>query len=138
MRKIIITALIGFVLVSCSPQKRFTRLIKKHPELIQTDTFIRIDTVKVIVPRIEHDTAFIESLLYDTVRIEKERLKIKVWKQYDTIHVQGECDTLTITEYIETKVPVKYYEKKSNKCFWIILLLIGVFASYLFLTNKKQ
>lgn len=124
-------------LASCSPQRRFTRLIKKHPELIQTDTIVRIDTVKVLVPKIEHDTAFIESMLYDTVRIEKERLRIKIWKEYDTIHVQGVCDTLTITEYIETKVPVHYYEKSKNYV-WIVILMVVIFIAYLFITKSKE
>lgn len=124
-------------LASCSPQRRFNRLIKKHPELIQTDTITRIDTVVVTVPRVQHDTSFIETALHDTVYIEKDRLSVKLWKVYDTIHVDAECDTVTVTEYIETKIPVKYYEnKKSN--LWIIILLIVLFATYIFVTNKNR
>ena len=72
-----LAALFIFILVSCTPQRRFTRLITKHPELLQTDTIIRHDTIRVTVPKIEHDTAFLESFLHDTVVIEKERLKIE-------------------------------------------------------------
>lgn len=103
-------------LVSCSPQRRFTRLIEKHPELIHTDTIIRIDTVKVVVPKVEKDTAFLEKYLRDTVVIEKERLKVKLWKVYDTIKVQAECAADTIEVVREVEIPVHYYEKE--KSFW--------------------
>jgi hypothetical protein len=58
-----ISLILLVVVTSCSPQRRFTRLITKHPELIQTDTIIRIDTVKVVVPKVEKDTAFLEKYL---------------------------------------------------------------------------
>lgn len=103
-------------LVSCSPQRRFTRLIEKHPELIHTDTITRIDTVEVIVPKIEKDTAFLEKYLRDTVVIEQERLRVKLWKVYDTIKVNAACEADTIEVVKEVKIPVHYYEKE--KSFW--------------------
>jgi hypothetical protein len=69
----------------------------------------------VFVPKIEHDTAFLDKHLHDTVEIVKERLKVKIWRKFDTIHVQGECDSITVTKIREVKIPVKYYEKTT---FW--------------------
>lgn len=132
--------LILAVMFSCSPQKRFTRLITKHPELIQTDTIIRYDTVDVIVPKVEHDTSFLIKELYDTVYIEKDRLKVKLWRIHDTIEVNAKCDTDTVTVVREVKVPVKYYEKSTwwarNK-WWIILLIIAVGIIYIYGRIKK-
>lgn len=36
--RIIVISLIAMILFSCNPQKRLSRLIRKHPELFQTDT----------------------------------------------------------------------------------------------------
>jgi len=108
------------LLASCSPQKRFTRLITKHPELIETDTIVRYDTVRVIVPKVEHDTSFMVKELYDTVYIEKDRLRVKLWRVHDTVEVNARCETDTVTMIREVKVPVKYYEKSTwwekNRC----------------------
>jgi predicted DNA binding protein len=111
-----ISLILLVVVTSCSPQRRFTRLITKHPELIQTDTIIRIDTVKVVVPKVEKDTAFLEKYLSDTVVIEKDRLKVKLWKVYDTIKVNAECAADTIEVVRKVEIPVYYYEKE--KSFW--------------------
>ena len=111
-----ISLILLVAVTGCSPQRRFTRLVTKHPELIQTDTIIRIDTVKVVVPRVEKDTAFLEKYLRDTVVIEKERLKVKLWKVYDTIKVKAECAADTIEVVREVEIPVHYYEKE--KSFW--------------------
>jgi hypothetical protein len=134
-------AFIVVVLISCTPQRRFTRLIEKYPHLIQTDTIIRYDTVRITVPKTVHDTAFLESFLHDTVFIEKERFKVKIWKKFDTIHVNGECDTITVTEIIETKVPVKYYERKkwwSEWWFWLIILVTCGLLYYLYDRDQKK
>jgi hypothetical protein len=128
------------VLVSCSPQRRFTRLITKHPHLIKTDTIIRHDTVTVHVPMVQHDTSFHESFLHDTVFIEKERLKIKIWKELDTVYVDGMCDTVTVTKIIETKIPVHYYEKKKWWCqawIWWTLLILAIALTIYILWKRK-
>jgi hypothetical protein len=127
-------------LASCSPIKRLNRLIKKHPELIQTDTIVRHDTVEVIVPEVKHDTTFLEKHLYDTVEIEKERLRIKIWRKFDTIHVEGECESDTVTVVREVKIPVKYYEKTT---FWdkikgyLIFFIILCALTYAYMRFKK-
>ena len=128
--------LLAFLLLACSPQRRFTRLIEKHPDLIQTDTITRLDTVNIFVPKISHDTSFLESHLYDTITIVKDRLKIKMWRDYDTIRVQGECDSITVTEIREVKIPVHYYEKK--KFNWWLLLLIPIVLLILREIKRKR
>ena len=137
MFRIAILFSVFFLLFSCSPTKRFNRLIKKHPELIQTDTVIRYDTVKVKVPKVEFKDTFITQPI-DTIEIEKERLKIKILRYYDTLTVDAKCDTVTITEIREVKVPVKYYEKNKfnwNKLFfWLIISIV----LYIVIRNYKK
>ena len=113
--------LLLLLLVSCTPVKRFNRLIDRHPYLITTDSTTLHDTVKVEVPQVRVDTLFHTSLLHDTVTIEKERLKVKLWRLNDTIYADAKCDSVIVEKVREVKVPIKYY-KKSNKTNLIIIL----------------
>ena len=134
------TILILLLLFSCSPKTRFTRLIEKHPYLLTTDTITQIDTVKVEVPRVVHDTVinehFFHEISKDTLILEKERLTVKIF--HDTIrkyvYIEGECDTMTVERIIERKIPVKYYERKpwyTKALNYIIVFLLTLFLVYI-------
>lgn len=99
------------VLFSCSPKTRFTRLITKHPELLTSDTVLVHDTVRVIVPEVKVDTVVKVNDLLDTIFLEKEQLKVKVWMKGDEVFIEGKCDTVYVEQIIERKIPVRYYEK---------------------------
>ena len=105
---IILTAL---TMIACSPKARFTRLIEKHPELITTDSITIHDTVRVVVPEVKVDTVVKVNDLLDTIYIEKEQLKVKVWMKGDDVFIEGKCDTVYIDKIIERRIPVRYYEK---------------------------
>jgi hypothetical protein len=140
MKRLIPLLILIVVMASCSPIKRFNRLVDKHPYLLTIDTVYVHDTVSVIVPEVKHDTAFIETELHDTVFIEKERLKIKLWEKHDTIYVEGECEGDTIVKTIEIPVPVKYYETSKwwHKIpWWVYLLAIAGTLYYLYKRFRK-
>jgi hypothetical protein len=103
--------LIALLIASCSPQARFTRLVEKHPELITTDSITIHDTVRVVVPEVKVDTVVKVNDLLDTIYIEKEQLKVKVWMKGDDVFIEGKCDTVYIDKIIERRIPVRYYEK---------------------------
>jgi hypothetical protein len=114
-----ITIILLMLLISCSPKDRFTRLIEKHPELLTVDSVTIHDTVRVIVPEVKVDTVVKVNDLLDTVFIEKEQLKVKVWMKGDQVFIEGKCDTVYVDKIIERKIPVKYYEKTPE---WKMLL----------------
>jgi hypothetical protein len=103
--------LIALLIASCSPKDRFTRLIEKHPELLTVDSITIHDTVRVVVPEVKVDTVVKVNDLLDTIYIEKEQLKVKVWMKGDDVFIEGKCDTVYIDKIIERRIPVKYYEK---------------------------
>jgi hypothetical protein len=103
--------LIILLLASCSPQQRFTRLITKYPHLLTTDTITTHDTISIYVPKVEVDTVVKVNDLLDTIYIEKEQLKVKVWMKGDDVFIEGKCDTVYIDKIIERRIPVRYYEK---------------------------
>ena len=103
--------LLTLTIVACSPKTRFTRLITKHPELLTVDSVTIRDTVRVIVPEVKVDTVVKVNDLLDTIYIEKEQLKVKVWMKGDDVFIEGKCDTVYIDKIIERRIPVRYYEK---------------------------
>jgi hypothetical protein len=114
-----ITIILLMLLISCSPKDRFTRLIEKHPELLTVDSVTIHDTIRVVVPEVKVDTVVKVNDLLDTIFLEKEQLKVKVWMKGDQVFIEGKCDTVYVDKIIERKIPVKYYEKTPE---WKMLL----------------
>jgi hypothetical protein len=131
--------LILLLLASCSPKDRFTRLIEKHPELITTDSITIHDTVRVFVPEVKVDTVVKVNDLLDTIYIEKEQLKVKVWMKGDDVFIEGKCDTVYIDKIIERRIPVRYYEKTPawkkllNNLLPILIIFAIVYFVYRFI-----
>lgn len=127
------------LLISCSPKARFTRLIEKHPELLTVDSVTIRDTIRVVVPEVKVDTVVKVNDLLDTVFIEKEQLKVKVWMKGDQVFIEGKCDTVYVDKIIERRVPVKYYEKTPawkrllNNLLPILIIFAIVYLVYRFI-----
>jgi hypothetical protein len=105
--------------MACSPKTRFTRLITKHPELLTQDSVVLVDTVRVVIPEVRVDTVVKVNDLLDTIFLEQEQLKVKVWMKGDQVFIEGKCDTVFVDKIIERKVPIRYYEKTAK---WKLLL----------------
>jgi len=89
--------------ISCSPQKRLSRLVNHHPELKTTDTLHIRDTIPI--PMVQADTLLHIDSLFDTVLLTKDRLKVSVLRLRDTLYLQGECKADTV--FLEKKIPVE-------------------------------
>jgi hypothetical protein len=131
--------IIALLLASCSPKTRFTRLITKHPELITTDSITIHDTVRVVVPEVKVDTVVKVNDLLDTIFLEKEQLKVKVWMKGDQVFIEGKCDTVYVEQIIERRIPVRYYEKTPwwkrllNNLLPILIIFAIVYFVYRFI-----
>lgn len=150
MKKLLTLLLIG-VLVSCAtPEKRFSRLIKKHPHLIETKYEIVYDTVIVKVNGTKTDTIVHRSVLKDTVVIRRDQLTVRVYEKGDSVYIDGKCDTVYVEKPVEIKVPVNYY--KEEKTFWegvkayfkttmwllTILVLLAMVAKFIKTQKSKR
>ena len=122
------------LLISCSPIKRHSRLVKKYPFVHTTDSVRLIDTIRLTTNKVVSDTVVHESLLFDTIVVTKDNLSIKVVKIKDSVYINGECDTIYIDKVIERNIPVQYY-KEINVNWKLILLLLFVIALLIF--SKK-
>jgi hypothetical protein len=133
-----------FVIIACTPQRRFDRLVKKYPYLLTSDTLIIKDTIRdtirITVPEVEVDTIVSVKELYDTIVLGKDRIKVKVYRVKDKVYISGKCDTVYIEKPIERivyrKIPVKIYEKTPwykillNNIIGILLTLLVVYITY--------
>lgn len=133
-----------FIIISCTPQRRFDRLVKKYPYLLKSDTLVVRDTirdtVRITIPDVQVDTVVNIKELYDTITIEKDRIKVQVYRVKDKVYISGKCDTVYIEKPIERivyrKIPVKYYEKTPwykillNNILGILLILLILYITY--------
>ena len=127
--------LIIVLLVSCGPQERYNRLIRKYPHLVETDTVVIRDTIikekKLIVP--EYKDSFI--ITHDTI-IETE--KVIVQKIKDVFHFTVKQDTIRFvdTAYVEVKVPGKIVHTKEINWLYILLSFVAGIFAVLFISRK--
>jgi uncharacterized protein YneF (UPF0154 family) len=111
-------------ITSCSAQKRYKRLIKNHPELVERDTVVVKDTIikEIKIPIAEYKDSFI--IKHDTI-IETKKLIIS--KKGNFFGVTVKPDTLTYRDTIpfEVKVPGKIVtiEKTNFNYIWITLIV---------------
>lgn len=127
-----------FVFTSCDPIKRHQRLVEKFPQVHTTDTIILRDTIREIVPKVRVDSVFHFTQFRDTIRIEKERLRITMYPVHDSIYIEGECDTIKIEKVVERRIPVKYYEVESSWMKWVILAAIAIFTIYAIYRKRED
>jgi hypothetical protein len=136
MKKSLIVTLITVMciaIISCgTPKKKYDRLIRKYPYLIETDTVIVKDTIiketKVPVP--EYKDSFIIS--HDTI-IETEKLIIE--RRGDFFGITIKPDTITFRDTIpyEVKVAGKVHTKKIFIWWYIpVAFLIGMVIAFKF------
>jgi hypothetical protein len=124
------------VLFSCSPQARYNRFIKKHPELVLTDTIWLCDTFviqkKILVP--EYKDSFI--IQKDTI-IETKRFVIT--KYQDKFKVVYKADTILYRDTVKINIPVAgriIKESKTNWNYTWIALIMGLIIGLVFSTRR--
>ena len=132
-----ILILLSFLIISCSAEKRISRILRHHPELLVKDTLLVQDTV--IVPQIKADTSFLMIKQVDTFYLEKDRLKIRIIKDYDTLRVEGECKTDTL--YKTIKVP--YNQVVISQSFWfrygnLLMFILACLIFYLLVRKMSK
>lgn len=134
--KYLLIALI--ILTSCSPTKRFTRLVEKYPYLLTQDTLIIHDTINLYIPEVHTDTVVTLRELVDTITLTKDRVTVKTWyvPKEKKVYIQGKCDPVYITKIVERKIPVKYYEKYPwwkkllNNLLAFLIIFVIVYIAY--------
>lgn len=138
MTRIVFSILFVCFLISCSPEQRLARMLKKYPELIKHDTVWKKDTITVFGTKTD---TIIQIWQKDTVIIKNDQLTMKYYMRSDsTIYLEGECDTITIIREIPISVnsvtatieELSFFEKWGS---WILMVLLLV---YLIILKLKR
>jgi hypothetical protein len=121
------------ILSGCSAEWHLSKAVKKDPTILKTKTMIVTDTV-VTDPIVVKDTVTISQV--DTVEIVKDKFRVKIMRSYDTLIIDGGCDSDTIVRTVRIDVPVVEYIEKNpfwssvhRYAFWT--LIIGIALSIL-------
>lgn len=116
--------------------RKLKRVVDKCPELLKQDTAVYVHDTTIITANSKADT--IVSLNFDTITLEKDKLRLKLIKTTDTLIINAEClpDTIRIKEYIKVPfekvqpIELTTYEKIVNgfKPFfwWIVFIIIAI------------
>ena len=130
---VVVFLIMIFTTTSCSTTKemrranRATRKLEKltmrFPELLQRDT-IR-DTIPAIVTDVRLDTVLLKA---DTITVQKDRLRVRVITERDTVRITGECFGDII--YVPVEIPVEkiqpvQYKPMPLKWWQITLMVFG-------------
>ena len=112
------------VLVSCSAQRRITRIINKHPELSNT-----IDSIVIKEYETFDTQTFVNEI--DSLVIENQSVTTKIFRFYDTLRVEQDIKPDTIVKYVTKIQPYKKELKRSKQWLWalgLVLVLIILVA----------
>jgi hypothetical protein len=117
--------LIISLLISCSPQKRLNRLLKKHPELVQTDTIWKPDTIITVEVKADTIIKMEDVVKGDTIYITKENLIVKTFYNYhdSTIYVSAKCKSDTIIREIPVQVQTISAKPTTDWNFYLLIIL---------------
>lgn len=127
-----------FFLISCTPAKRLSRIVKNNPHLIQsTDTTIYFETSSV-------DTSFVFNNTSKSDTFYIQETKTKVYRHFDTITLKQETirDSVFITtEKIEVYKNKKFGEISENifkKIVVILIFIVIIMVLYMFRNILKE
>lgn len=115
------------ILSGCSPEWLLKQAIKKDPTLLKTKTIIVTDTV-VTEPIAVRDTVTMSQV--DTVEIVKDKFRVKIMRSYDTLIIDGGCDSDTIVRTVQVPVEQVVY-KEEHKIFrwsfylWVLVAVVA-------------
>ena len=132
VKKSISQILIICFLISCTPQKRLNRLVRKYPQLTQLDTIRIIDTI--VIDNFNYDT--IETVNYHdtTIIVNNERIEARYF--YDTLRqeiyheITCKSDTIIQNRFIPIEKVIvqeqKTWQKYKPMAIFSIVILIAL------------
>jgi hypothetical protein len=119
------------ILSGCSAEWHLSKAVYKNPSILKQKTMIVTDTV-VTDPIVVRDTVTTSQV--DTVEIVKDKFRVKIMRSYDTLIIDGGCDSDTIVRTVRVEVPVVEYKERNGildsmyrGSFYVLLFGILVF-----------
>ena len=116
--------IITLLFVSCGAKYHLKRAIAKDPTILDS-VAVRVDTTIITQNKALRDTLILQRI--DTITLERNAVRVRLKRSYDTITIEAEClpDTIRIEKVV--KVPQVVYEEKKPNNTWKYLLSISFF-----------
>ena len=118
------------ILSGCSAEWHLSIAVKKNPELLKQTTVIVADTV-VTEPIVVRDTVITSQT--DTIELIKDKFRVRVIRSFDTLLIDGGCESDTIVRTITVSAPQLVagetkLQRVQRFTFWglVSLLLISI------------
>ena len=111
------------VMASCSASYHLKRAIAKDPSIVKP-TAVRFDTIVVTKERKFTDTIVMNDV--DTITIERDRVRVRLVRSYDTLMVEGTClpDTIKIDVIREIPQVVQPRRWRDQFNLWLSVVLL--------------
>ena len=111
------------VMASCSASWHLKRAIAKDPSIVKP-TAVRFDTIVVTKERKVTDTIVMNDV--DTITIERDRVRVRLVRSYDTLMVEGTClpDTIRIDVIREIPQVVQPRRWRDQFNLWLSVVLL--------------
>ena len=111
------------VMASCSASYHLKRAIAKDPSIVKP-TAVRFDTIVVTKERKLTDTIVMNDV--DTITIERDRVRVRLVRSYDTLMVDGTClpDTIRIDVIREIPQVVQPRRWRDQFNLWLSVVLL--------------
>jgi hypothetical protein len=118
------------ILSGCSAEWHLLKAVEKDPSILKTKTMVVTDTV-VTEPIVVKDTVITSQR--DTVELIKDRFRVRVIRSFDTLLIDGGCESDTIVRTVTVSVPQlvageTQLQRIQRFTFWglVSLLLISI------------
>lgn len=128
VRRIVGAGLITLLFSACGAKYHLNRAIAKDPRILDS-VALKVDTIVITENKALRDTIILQE--YDTITLERNSVRVKIRRIHDTIQIDAEClsDTITISKVVE--VPqVIYQEKKFNRKYLYLLIISLVLYTF--------
>ena len=112
-----------FLTTGCGAKWHLNRAIAKDPRILDS-VALKVDTIVITENKALRDTIILQE--YDTITLERNSVRIKLNRLYDTIRIDAQCLPDTIRIQKEIKVPQVVYEEKKFSNKYIIYLIISI------------
>lgn len=123
LRNLIGAGVITLLFSACGAKFHLNRAIAKDPTLLDS-VVLKVDTIVVTENKALRDTIILQE--YDTITLERNSVRIKLNRLYDTLRVEAECLPDTIRIRKEIKVPQVVYQEKNFDRKYLYLLIISI------------
>jgi len=123
------------LMASCSASWHLKRAIAKDPTIVRAQP-VRFDTIVVTRERKLTDTIVMNKR--DTITIERDRIRVRLVRSYDTLMVEGTClpDTIRIDVIREIPQVVQPVTRRERVMGW--LGFVALVFSFVFVVFRSR